>query len=352
MCRWEDAAGQIALIIPAYEPDRALTRLLAELKPHWQGPILVVDDGSSKTAGPVFAQAEQLGAVVLHHDTNRGKGRALKTAFGACLTQFEGLAGCVTADADGQHLPEDILHCAAELQRHPHQLILGSRDFSDARVPWKSRWGNRVTCMVMRLFAGMRLSDTQTGLRGIPAGFFHHLLHVNGERYEFETNMLFAAKQDGLEIRSIPIHTVYLEQNRSSHFRPLRDGMRIYFLFFKYAGSSLAASAVDLALFTVLVSLLRNVAPGNYILLSTALARVLSAAVNYAVNSRLVFGKRMSKTSGFAYFLLCVVQMAASAGLVTLLFGVSRWPEALCKVVVDVVLFFVSFQIQRRWIFR
>ena len=128
--------------------------------------------------------------------------------------------------------------------------------------------------------------------------------------------------------------------------------MRIYFLFFKYAGSSLAASAVDLGLFTVFVSLLRNVAPGKYILLSTALARVLSAGTNYMVNSRLVFGKRISPASGFAYFLLCTVQMAVSAGLVTLLFGATRWPESLCKVIVDVMLFFVSFQIQHRWIFR
>lgn len=351
MYRWKDAADRIALVIPAYEPDTALTRLIAELKPRWPGPILVVDDGSRRS-GPIFAQAEQLGATVLRHESNLGKGRALKTAFHACLAQFDGLIGCVTADADGQHLPEDILHCAGELLRHPQELILGSRNFSDGSVPWKSRWGNRMTCMVMRIFAGISLGDTQTGLRGIPADFLHCLLQVAGERYEFETNMLLAARREGLKIRSIPIRTVYLEQNRSSHFRPLWDGLRIYLLFFKYAASSLTASVVDLLLFTLFVSWSRSVVPGGYILLSTVLARVLSAGVNYAVNSCLVFEKKMSGTSGAAYFLLCAVQMAASAGLVTLLFGVTRWPESLCKVMVDAALFFVSFQIQNRWIFR
>lgn len=352
MYQWEDSSDRIALVIPAYEPDAALTRLIAKLKPHWPGPVLVVDDGSSKSAEPVFVRAEQLGATVLRHESNLGKGRALKTAFHACLTKFNGLIGCVTADADGQHLPEDILRCAGELLRTPHQLILGSRDFADQSVPWKSRWGNRVTCAVMRLFAGIPLADTQTGLRGIPAEFLHCLLQVEGERYEYETNMLLAAKREGLEIRSIPIRTVYLEQNRTSHFRPLRDGLRIYLLFFKYALSSLTSSAVDLLLFTLFVSWFRGVTSGGYILIATALARVLSAGINYTVNSRLVFERRMSKTSGAAYFLLCAAQMAASAVLVTLLFGVARWPEPLCKVLVDTVLFFASFQIQNRWIFR
>lgn len=351
MYRWEDAAEQIALVIPAYEPDTALTRLIAELKPRWPGPILVVDDGS-RTAGPVFAQAEHLGATILHHESNLGKGRALKTAFHACLTQFDGLIGCVTADADGQHLPEDILHCARELLSYPHELILGCRNFSDSRVPWKSRWGNRMTVTVMRLFTGISLGDTQTGLRGIPAEFLRCLLEVAGERYEFETNMLLAARQKGLAIRSIPICTVYLEQNRSSHFRPLRDGLRIYLLFFKYTASSLASSVVDLLLFSLFVNWFCSMTPGGYILLSTVLARILSAGVNYAANSCLVFEKRMSGTSVAAYFLLCAVQMMASAGMVTLLFAVTRWPEPLCKVMVDTVLFFVSFQIQNRWIFH
>lgn len=345
-------SGQIALVIPAYQPDGMLVRLVEKLCPDWQGPVVVVDDGSGKEAKPVFARVEALGATVLHHCVNLGKGRALKTGFNACLCMPEPLIGCVTADADGQHKPEDILRCAEELRLSPNRLILGSRDFSGKDVPWKSRWGNRITCMVMRLFGGLTLSDTQTGLRGIPADFMRTLMPVSGERYEFETNMLLEAKRLHLAVREVPIQTVYLEQNRASHFRPLRDGLRIYALFLKYTASSLASSVVDLGVFSLLVALLQGVLPGWYILASTVLARILSAGVNYGINSGLVFEKKMSRTSGAAYFLLCLVQMIASAGLVTLLFSVLRWPETLCKVVVDVMLFFISFQIQNRWIFR
>lgn len=349
---FKEKTGRIALVIPAYQPDEILVRLVEQLCPDWQGPVVVVDDGSGEEAKPIFARVEMLGVTVLHHCVNLGKGRALKTGFNACLCKPEPLIGCVTADADGQHKPEDILRCAEELRRSPDRLILGSRNFSEADVPWKSRWGNRITCMVMRLFGGLALSDTQTGLRGIPADLMRRLMPVGGERYEFETNMLLEARRLRVPVQEVPIQTVYLEQNRASHFRPLRDGLRIYALFLKYTASSLASSVVDLGAFALFVALLRGVLPQWYILASTVLARILSAGVNYGINSGLVFEKKMSRTSGAAYGLLCLVQMIASASLVTLLFAALHWPETLCKVVVDVILFFVSFQIQNRWIFR
>ena len=352
MCNSREVQGRIALIIPAYQPDQMLVRLLEGLCPRWPGPVVVVDDGSGEEAGAVFAQAEQLGVLVLHHCVNLGKGRALKTAFNACLCLPGTLIGCVTADADGQHRPEDILRCGEELRRRPDSLILGCRDFSGPDVPWKSRWGNRITCVVMRLFGGLALSDTQTGLRGIPAGFMRRLMNVSGERYEFETNMLLEARRLRLPVEEVEIRTVYLEQNRASHFRPLRDGVRIYALFLKYTASSVASSVVDLGAFSLFVALFRSALPGWYITAATVLARILSAGVNYGINSGLVFEKKMSRKSGAAYLLLCVLQMAASAGLVSLLFGLLHWPETLCKIVVDVLLFFISFQIQNRWIFR
>lgn len=346
------AQRTIALVIPAYDPDEKLVRLLGEVLSGWEGPVIVVDDGSKRDSQTVFARAQQLGAVVLHHCVNLGKGRALKTAFNACLTQYGSLTGCVTADADGQHTAEDILRCAAELKRFPEELILGSRDFSGADVPWKSRWGNRLTCLIMRLFGGVALADTQTGLRGIPAAFMRSLMNVSGERYEFETNMLLQARRQRLKMRELPIRTVYLEQNRTSHFRPFRDGLRIYALFLKYTASSLISSVVDLGAFAIFVALLRTPMPQWYIPAATVLARILSAGVNYGLNSGLVFEKQANRKSAAAYFALCAVQMAASAGFVSLLFGACGWPETLCKIIVDGLLFFISFQIQNRWIFR
>lgn len=162
--------GPVVLLIPALNPDEHLLRLLEEVFPRWEGPVLLVDDGSgSRPREEIFPAAEAMGCAVVHHAVNRGKGRALKTGFQECLDRWPGLIGVVTADADGQHLPEDIAACAARLREAPDALILGCRDFQDPGVPSKSMLGNRITRTFMRLFCGVGVTDTQTGLRGIPA---------------------------------------------------------------------------------------------------------------------------------------------------------------------------------------
>lgn len=165
----QQSVSPLALVIPALDPTPALAALLRELLPRWTGPAVVVDDGSCAAARLVFADAGRLGAVVLYHGGNRGKGAALKTALRYCRAAWPGLAGCVTADADGQHTAADILRVADALRGAPGRLVLGCRDFSDPCVPARSRLGNRMTCAALRLLCGIRLPDTQTGLRGIPA---------------------------------------------------------------------------------------------------------------------------------------------------------------------------------------
>lgn len=135
---------ELALVIPALDPGRELPGLLARLRPDWAGPVVVVDDGSGRQAQAVFAAAGQLGATVLHHGGNRGKGAALKTALRYCRTAWPGLAGCVTADADGQHSAADILRVADALRSHPGSLVLGVRDFSTpacrCAAGWATAW--------------------------------------------------------------------------------------------------------------------------------------------------------------------------------------------------------------------
>ena len=195
---------ELALVIPALDPGRELPGLLARLRPDWAGPVVVVDDGSGRQAQAVFAAAGQLGATVLHHGGNRGKGAALKTALRYCRTAWPGLAGCVTADADGQHSAADILRVADALRSHPGSLVLGVRDFSAPGVPLRSRLGNRLMCGALRLACGLRLADTQTGLRGIPMDLVPELTGLPGSRYEFETAMLLAAQSAAHSSRSSP----------------------------------------------------------------------------------------------------------------------------------------------------
>ena len=347
---------QVPVIIPAYEPDEKLIKLLDELKKEGISPVVVVNDGSQGTGfDALFDVARQRGAVVLEHAVNLGKGRALKTAFNYCLTEYKDLLGAVTADSDGQHAVEDIKKCMRALIEEPGTLILGVRNFDEAGIPARSVFGNKTTSIVMKLLCGLSVSDTQTGLRGIPSEFMRFLLTEKGERFELETNMLLDTRDLGIRIKEIPIKTIYLEENKSSHFNPLKDSLRIYAVFFKFLFSSLSSSVVDIVLFSIFCAVLKNVPLAmGYIMLSTILARVISAVYNFLINYQVVFmGKGSRARAAVRYFLLAVCIMLLSGFLVSFFHGlIPGSPEALVKIPVDCVLFLLSFLVQREVVYK
>lgn len=215
---------QIILTIPAYEPAPCLPELVKGVLPHVKG-CLIVDDGSCRADG-VFDELRGLaGVTVLRHSQNRGKGAALKTAFAEIIRRFPTALGTVTADADGQHMPADILRVAESLAAHPEQLSLGVRDFGTG-VPFRSRLGNLWTIAEFRLLTGRTVRDTQTGLRGIPLSLLPRLLEIPGNRYDYEIRMLVQAAVHFGDIVQLPISTVYDEGNRTSHFRPFVDTLK------------------------------------------------------------------------------------------------------------------------------
>lgn len=222
----------IAIVVPAFNPPPSLPGSLAALRENGADPILLVDDGSRAESADVFREciARVPGVELLTHPANRGKGRALKTAFSHLLATRPGLAGCVTCDCDGQHAPEDVARCRDALAANPGALVLGCRTFSRADVPWKSRFGNTAMRFLFRLATGRVLRDTQTGLRAIPADFMRELISCPGERFEFETRMLLRLGRR--EVVQVPIRTVYSDGNRGTHFRPLADSLRIVLVVF------------------------------------------------------------------------------------------------------------------------
>ena len=351
----DKARWKVPIVIPSYEPDEKLPRLLGELKEAGFQNIVLVDDGSGEGFVHFFDQAkEQYGCRVLHHAVNQGKGRALKTAFNYCLQEFAGAVGVITADSDGQHSPECILACVDALLAHPDALVLGCRCFEGEDVPARSEFGNKCTRAVMKYLTGITVSDTQTGLRGIPAFFMERLLMVKGERFEFETNMLLETKERKIPIVEVPIRTIYIEENRTSHFNPIKDSVKIYMIFGKFLFSSLSSSVVDLVLFSLFCFFLRDLQWGSisYITVATVSARVLSAFYNYSLNLKVVF--QSEKTVGSTlprYILLAVVQMSLSAFLVGKLYPLFGGAEVLVKMPVDVLLFFLSFLIQREFVY-
>jgi len=339
------------IVIPSLNPDEKFLRLLDSLLAAGFRRILVVNDGSREDCTAYFSAAREKGAVVLSHAVNQGKGRALKTAFHYLLNTFGDDVFAVCADGDGQHTAGDIRAVEAALSARPEALVLGCRDFSQKSVPFKSRWGNRITRGAFHLLCGVRVSDTQTGLRGLSGKSMRAFLSTEGERFEYEMNMLMEAKQKDIPLAEVPIATIYIEENRSSHFHPLRDSLRICRVFAAFLASSLLASGLDLLLFWGFTWIFSFLAQRWEILLSTFLARAVSSLVNYGVNKSRVFHAK-ARGALWKYYLLCVVQLLCSAGLVDLLCGLTHGPEVLLKIPVDLVLFLLSFQIQRIWVFR
>ena len=332
------------VVIPAYEPDEKLLRVVAELKRDTDYAIVVVNDGSSEAAEPVFAALPE-GVTLLRHAQNRGKGRALKTASEYIAAHFPQSEGIVTVDADGQHLPADVVRVSEDWEAHPETLVLGSRRFTGT-VPWRSRAGNAITRVVFRLSTGVSVYDTQTGLRAFAVSRIPMMLEMRGERYEYEINILLYATRQHMPIREVTIETVYIADNASSHFHPMRDSWRIYKMILLFAASSLLAAAVDYVLVLSLSALFAKQAQG--LLWSVVLARVISSFLNYMLNRKLVF-EDCSRRSVFRYYLVAAGIMAANYGLLSLISGVM--PLALAKLLVELALYPLSFYLQRRFVF-
>ena len=356
-----DKTGTIAVVIPAYEPDDRLPAFLRELSERGIGPIVLVNDGSGEDCGTVFAEAasyvEKSGGVLLTHEVNRGKGCALKTAFSYLLEHDEDLTGVITADADGQHSVEDIGKVRKAMTAHPGTLVLGVRNFDGDDVPWKSRFGNKLTEALFAYVSGLHVTDTQTGLRGIPKGFLRELTAVEGERFEYEMRMLLAAAGH-CPITEVPIETIYdSKEDHRTHFDPIRDSIRIYRIlgerFFRFLFSSLASCVLDLILFSVFCFLLKGRFPVFYAGIATAAARILSASANYLINYRLVFASRENRgKAGMRYALLAAAQMGLSALAITgLLRLMPGGPELVFKIVIDTILFLISYKIQQKYVF-
>lgn len=336
--------ADIIVLIPAYKPDERLVALTRELRERGL-EVMLVDDGGQEDYAAIFEQCRALGARVAVHAVNLGKGRALKTGINAALLAWPELQGIVTADADGQHTPTDIVRLIDALREHPDALVLGSRQFT-GEVPFKSRWGNRITRFVYALASGVHVGDTQTGLRALPRRSLGEMLRIDGERYEYEMNVLLKLRDMKLTVFEAPIETIYIDDNAGSHFNPVRDAFRIYMVIFRYLFSSVTSFAVDYLLYWLCLGLLR-LSP----LVSYALARLVSSQVNYHLNKHTVFSGRGGKHSMVKYYALAVAQGLVGAGLVQVLPQMLPISAAIIKIPVDLALFAVSYFIQRDFVF-
>ena len=346
---------KIVIIIPSLNPDEKLKGTVKGLIEQGFKDIVLVNDGSDAEHSANFPSLDEFPQCsLLVHEVNRGKGAALKTAFSYVLETRTDCLGVITVDGDGQHLPKDVLACANRLAASPDALILGVRDFSLPGVPPKSRFGNKLTSTVFRFGCGLKISDTQTGLRAIPFGCLGDFLEINGDRFEYETNMLLELKKLRIPVEEQVIETVYEDGNKATHFHPIRDSFRIYRRIFLFMFSSISAAAIDFVAFFLLLTFL-NESP-YATLISTAVARVISSIYNYLVNKKLVFGSKKSTiTTLVRYYILAAFIMVLSGTAVDAVSALLAQSEPIIvtgiKFVIDMILFAVSFFIQKSWFF-
>jgi glycosyltransferase involved in cell wall biosynthesis len=335
------------ILIPAYEPSTRFINLIRELKEKCDYNIVVVDDGSCDKFYNIFKTVKELGCTVLIHSTNLGKGQALKTGFKHIMETGDE-TGVVCADCDGQHLPQDIIRIAEGIKTHKNFIILGTRHFT-GKVPLRSSLGNSITRAVFSFASGVKVYDTQTGLRGYQSHMLPWLCKVSGDRFEYEMNLLLEAVPSGYGFHEIDIDTVYLEENKSSHFRALQDSVRVYLPILKFSLSSILAAILDFTLVILLQLITTN------LFFSVAGARVFSAIFNYTMNKVYVFSKLKSSTVKHSlprYFLLATFIMFANYGVIHIYNETIGIPLFFSKLLAEMTIFIFSFWSQRKFVFN
>jgi len=337
----------ISIVIPCYQPSPEFLSYVKELSENFSN-ILVVNDGSDHSCTEIFNSVAQY-AHVITHEVNLGKGAALKTAI-KHLSSQEDVTGMITVDADGQHLIKDVLNLTKHSLETPNYFMLGVRDF-DNDIPLKSKFGNKLTLLILSAIYGLKLADSQTGLRYIPKRLFEELTTLKGNKYEYELQMLLLLNKNKEAIIQVPISTVYIENNASSHFRPLHDSFRIYSVFFQFGISSIVCFALDIFIFSLMLVL----SAGN-ILVSTFVARVASGVANFTLNRNYVFSSKKSGgliKESVGYLVLWASLILLSSSLVdTISSNFSEQYILPIKIIVDLLLFILSFHIQKWFIFK
>ena len=369
----KEMLGRVSVIVPSLNPDEKLCNTIKSLLEVGFTDIICVNDGSREDCLKYFPP-ESENITRLTHEVNRGKGAALKTAFSYIVENRPDSIGAVTVDGDGQHAAKDVLACVEQMVEYGDKIILGCRDFSLSHVPARSRFGNRLTSGVFRALCGLKISDTQTGLRAFPSAYYKDMLEVSGDRFEYETNMLLEMKARKIPYGEVKIDTVYIEENKTSHFHPIKDSYRIYSLifkftlakFFKFLLSSVASFVVDGVLVYLLLEACELLFKVNFAdktslsalltFVSKIIARAASSFFNFSVNRKLVFSAENSyKSSLLKYYCIAIpiglISAVATALLELIPFFSTTVLIVLLGYVVDCGLFIASYAFQKKWVF-
>ena len=330
-------------LIPAFEPDNNLLNVVNDLKEK-KFDIIIVDDGSGEKYQKFFKKCEK-NAHVISYKKNNGKGIALKCGLEYIRNNYEDYV-VVTLDADGQHIAEDAIRAANLAIKNPASLILGKRKRNKS-VPIKNMLGNTITKVIYKLVTHIDIYDTQTGLRAFSELLMADLLSIKGERYEYEMNVLLEFAKRKIDIKEIEIKTIYQKSNSKSHFKTVSDSIKIYNQIIKFSLSGITSFIVDFGLFSLLSIIFRNLLAANII------ARVISSIYNFFVNKHMVFKDRANFTkSAIQYFMLTMFILILNTATLKFLTETLLINKYFAKIITELVLFTISFTIQKTIIFK
>ena len=340
----------VSIVNPSLDPNERLLGVVEAVRNEGFTDIILVDDGSKEENKKFFPDGDDI--TLLVHPVNKGKGEALKTALRYVIENRPDSLGVITCDGDGQHLAKDV-KAIGEKMLETNKFVLGVRDFSLPDVPPKSKIGNRLSSIALALCCGSYISDTQTGLRAIPAHLYKPMSLIEGSRFEYETNVLLGLRSMHAQYCEVKIETVYLDENKGTHFHPVKDTVRIFSLIFKYLFSSLAAFLTDIILFSVLTKFF-----SVGVIISTVAARIVSSLVNFILNKKVVFNSNESLIKTILkYYLIAIPVMLISAfGVKGICYLIDIPNDSLIvtaiKIIVDSILFILNYNIQKKWIFK
>ncbi len=348
---------EACVLIPTYCPSNKMLTYVDELCAKGIKDILIVNDGSSKEYTHIFDTLKKNPHCdVIGYNVNKGKGYALKYGYDYILRKRSDKTDIATVDCDGQHIADDVVNILNKLKKNPNALILGVRDFSGNDVPFRSLFGNRFSSILFYLLFHKHISDTQTGLRGFSSEHLQFMKSIKGDRYEYETNVLISCVENHLDIKEIPIATVYEDNNTGSHFKPFTDSFKIMVTMLKgfllFMGSSLLCAFVDIGLAFMFLDIFKYFISNNLfrITIATVCARLVSMFLNYLLNKKVVFKK--VNNCLYKYISLCILIMLLSSIFVYLASHLLYISEKLAKIIGDSLLFLLSYKLQKEWVFK
>ena len=351
------------IVIPALNPPSSFVSYAEALRREGFSRIVVVNDGSRTDKLPVFFKLKRLGVTVVDHPHNRGQGAALRTGFQYYLDHFQGQSdGVITLNADRQIPPSDVVRIASSLHNEQAMgsfaLVVGTRNLEGKNVTDYDYNMGGVMKLLYHMLMGVRLNDPLSGVFGIPDLRVRQCLEIGSDGYAYATSMTMSFEKIGF--LQVPVSYANYEEGVEPAFRKIPDTIRILYTIFKkfivYSITSVGASILDVIMFGIFHSITFRGNP-MAIIYSTICARVISASVNYLLTKHFVFhfksdsAQETTKSAG-AFFVLTAMQCICSALIVSAMKMLLGGSAVGIKVIVDTTLFFVSYKIQHKYIFK